>query len=171
MAGRKPKPTAIKVLNGNPGGRPLNLNEPRPDLGEPAMPTALPAAAKKEWKRVVPILLKMGVLTLADGPALEAYCVAYAMWRAALKEIRKHGLTYLSGDVVIVDGKPVGGILRLNPAVGERDKAIKTMKSFMTEFGMTPSSRSRIKAEPAKKEDPFASKFLQKNSPSFARPN
>ncbi|MEQ8198694.1 MAG: phage terminase small subunit P27 family, partial [Clostridiaceae bacterium] len=29
--GRKPKPTAIKVLEGNPGKRPLNKNEPKPE--------------------------------------------------------------------------------------------------------------------------------------------
>lgn len=28
--GRKPKPTAVKVLEGNPGKRSLNTNEPKP---------------------------------------------------------------------------------------------------------------------------------------------
>ena len=31
MAGRKPKPTAIKELEGNPGKRKLNNKEPKPD--------------------------------------------------------------------------------------------------------------------------------------------
>ncbi len=30
MRGRRPKPTRIKVLTGNPGKRPLNINELRP---------------------------------------------------------------------------------------------------------------------------------------------
>lgn len=32
--GRKPKPTALKVLEGNPGKRPLNDHEPIPPKGE-----------------------------------------------------------------------------------------------------------------------------------------
>lgn len=178
MPGPAPKPTVLKALNGNAGKRPLNLNEPKPDLGEPDMPTGMPAAAKKEWRRIVPILLKMGVLTLADGAALEAYCQSYATWRAALKEIRKNGLTYESGGTPItetVNGETktrlVGTIRRLNPAVAERDKAVKVMRSFMTEFGMTPSSRSRIKAEPAKKEDAFAAKFLKTPQGRFSAAN
>ena len=33
MAGRKPKPTAIKKLEGNPGKRKLNTKEPIPAKG------------------------------------------------------------------------------------------------------------------------------------------
>lgn len=33
MAGRKPKPTAVKKLEGNPGKRKLNKNEPVPAKG------------------------------------------------------------------------------------------------------------------------------------------
>ena len=45
--GRKPKPTAIKELEGNPGGRPLNPNEPRPDKKAPRCPSWLEEEAKK----------------------------------------------------------------------------------------------------------------------------
>lgn len=38
MAGRKPKPTAIKELEGNPGKRKLNKKEPKPDKGMPVCP-------------------------------------------------------------------------------------------------------------------------------------
>ena len=34
MAGRKPKPTAIKKLEGNPGKRKLNTKEPVPAKGK-----------------------------------------------------------------------------------------------------------------------------------------
>lgn len=39
--GRKPKPTAIKELEGNPGKRPLNANEPRPERKAPRCPAWL----------------------------------------------------------------------------------------------------------------------------------
>ena len=38
MAGRKPKPTAIKELEGNPGKRKLNKKEPKPEKGMPVCP-------------------------------------------------------------------------------------------------------------------------------------
>ena len=49
--GRKPKPTAMKVLEGNPGGRPLNKNEPKPDKKAPRCPAWLEEEAKKECHR------------------------------------------------------------------------------------------------------------------------
>ena len=48
MAGRKPKPTALKKLEGNPGKRKLNTKEPVPGKGMPDCPKwLLPEAMKK----------------------------------------------------------------------------------------------------------------------------
>lgn len=41
MAGRKPKPTALKKLEGNPGKRKLNTKEPVPAKGMPDCPVWL----------------------------------------------------------------------------------------------------------------------------------
>ena len=54
--GRKPKPTALKELEGNPGGRPLNHNEPKPAKKAPRCPSWLEDEAKKEWKRMGKVL-------------------------------------------------------------------------------------------------------------------
>ena len=64
--GRKPKPTALKLLEGNPGKRPINEHEPIPPKGTVKCPTWLEPEAKKEWKRLAPSLEAMGVLTQAD---------------------------------------------------------------------------------------------------------
>ena len=53
MAGRKPKPTALKKLEGNPGKRKLNTKEPVPGKGMPDCPKWLLPEAKKEWKRLL----------------------------------------------------------------------------------------------------------------------
>lgn len=37
--GRKPKPTELKLLEGNPAKRPLNKNEPNPEKKAPRCPT------------------------------------------------------------------------------------------------------------------------------------
>jgi hypothetical protein len=46
MRGRRPKPTPVKVLTGNPGKRPLNKNEPRPDVLIPECPPELGPVAR-----------------------------------------------------------------------------------------------------------------------------
>ena len=52
MAGRKPKPTALKKLESNPGKRKLNTKEPVPAKGMPECPKWLLPEAKEEWKRL-----------------------------------------------------------------------------------------------------------------------
>ena len=80
MAGRKPKPTALKKLEGNPGKRKMNTKEPVPDKGMPDCPKWLLPEAKEEWKRLCQKLSEMGVLTEIDMAAFAAYCQSYARW-------------------------------------------------------------------------------------------
>jgi phage terminase small subunit len=90
MRGRRPKPTPLKVLTGNPGKRPLNKNEPRPDVLIPECPPELGPVARREWDRVVGDLAALRLLTNLDRAALAAYCGAYALWAEATEAI--HGL-------------------------------------------------------------------------------
>ena len=87
MAGRKPKPTALKKLEGNPGKRKLNTKEPVPAKGMPDCPKWLLPEAKEEWKRLCQKLSEMGVLTEIDMAAFAAYCQSYARWKEALHDI------------------------------------------------------------------------------------
>lgn len=70
VRGRKPKPTALKVLEGNPGHRPLNKKEPMLKGRLPRCPDWLEDDAKKEWKRLGKVLAEMGMLTNLDMMAL-----------------------------------------------------------------------------------------------------
>ena len=103
--GRKPKPTALKVLEGNPGKRPLNEYEPVPPKGTIECPDWLEEEAKREWERLAPSLEAMGVLTTADLTAFAGYCQAYARWREAEEFISQHGSIfqtpsgYLEGEI------------------------------------------------------------------------
>lgn len=89
--GRPPKPTNLKLLEGNPGKQQLNKNELKPKTIVPKCPTWLDPIAKKEWKLVVPELERLGLLTCVDGAALEGYCQSYARWVQAEQFIAKHG--------------------------------------------------------------------------------
>ena len=144
IRGRKPKPTAMKILEGNPGKRPLNESEPIPPKGGVKCPTWLLPEAKKEWKRLAPALEAMGVLTMADLSAFAGYCQAFARWKEAEEFISQHGTIF----------KTPSGYVQQVPQVSIAQQYLKIMQSFCTEFGITPSTRARIIAGDAKGGDP-----------------
>ena len=135
MRGRKPKPTVLKVLSGNPGKRKLNHDEPIA-AGIPDCPEFLDAVAKEEWNRCVKVLAEMGVLTKADRAALAGYCVAYSRWVEAEALVKRYGMIVKS---------PEKGFPMKSPYLTVADQALESRRKLMVEFGMTPSSRSRLK--------------------------
>ena len=154
--GRKPKPTSLKILEGNPGKRPLNMNEPSPPAENIVCPDWLEEDAKAEWERLAPTLTQMGVLTEADLLAFAGYCQAYARWREAEEFISQHGSIFQTPS----------GYVQTVPQVSIAHTNLKIMQSFCSEFGLTPSSRSRIIAgNPANKgfeEDPMEKLLRQR---------
>ena len=86
--GAKPTPTALRILRGNPSGRPLNPNEPKPAVGCPKPKYLENSPAGEVWDEVAPALTASGVLTVIDGDMLASYCILSA---AARKEILKAG--------------------------------------------------------------------------------
>jgi phage terminase small subunit len=74
MPGRKPKPTHLKLVQGNPGKRPLNDAEPEPTTGCPK-PKFLKGRAAKIWDEYAPELERIGVLTAVDGHMFATWCV------------------------------------------------------------------------------------------------
>lgn len=87
MRGRKPKPTRLKLIQGNPGKRPLNPHEPKSEIAIPTCPAHLNASAKAEWKRLAREMADMGVITTFDRAALAAYCQAYGRWVEAERKL------------------------------------------------------------------------------------
>lgn len=115
------------------------------------MPAWLNEHATAEWRSIVPHLLRLGLLTQIDGAALAAYCVNRARWLAAEHEVARRGEFI---DELIDDEpdrsskrgrKHVVLVRRIeNPAIRTADRAMKLMNRFGVEFGLTPSSRSRL---------------------------
>jgi len=143
MASPKPKPTKLKILEGNPGKRPLNENEPIPQSIASECPDWLLAEAKKEWKRLAPELEKLGLLTSIDRAAFAGYCQSYAKWKKAEKFLKKHGMT-----IKIPQKDEYGNVVSIQvkkfPEVSIANECLKQIRSFASEFGLTPSSRGRI---------------------------
>ena len=73
--GPLPKPAALKLLEGNPGKRALNLADGvNPVVEVPSAPKHLGQEAKKEWKRITPLLEDLGLISGLDRTALALYC-------------------------------------------------------------------------------------------------
>lgn len=130
----KCKPTAIKRLEGNPGKRPLNKNEPKPKTVIPNCPQWLLPEAKKEWKKIVQGLGKLGLITCVDGAALAGYCQSWARYVEAEKYLSSHSTAF----------ETESGYMQPVPQVGIAQRYLKICQSFMSEFGLTPSSRGKM---------------------------
>ena len=142
MPGRPPKPTNLKLVEGNPGKRPLNLDEPQPQAGAPEPPDWLDPVAKAKWHEVCGELVRIGVLTAIDGAALAGYAQSYARWAQAERTIAAEGSTYES------HGR-TGRQVKMRPEVRIAAEAMRSMKAFAEQLGLTPSARVRLKGEPA----------------------
>lgn len=133
-AGRKPKATALRILEGNPGHRPLNKSEPKPNPVAPTRPEWLLPEAALEWDRVTPVLERMGLLTIVDGVALAIYCQSLARYVAAEAQIEQYGSVL----------KTASGYVQPSPYVAISRQSAQAVRAFCTEFGFTPSSRGRM---------------------------
>jgi P27 family predicted phage terminase small subunit len=123
-------------LEGNPGKRPLNSGEPIPDAAPSAKsaPKFLSARAKAEWHRLYEPLRRIGVLTSIDLSAFAAYCAAYGLWEEATERLNKEPRVIKTPT----DRK------QPNPWIQIAKQHAELMKSYLTEFGMTAVSRSRL---------------------------
>ncbi len=155
MAGRRPTPTILKIVSGNPGKRAINKTEPRPRREIPSCPAHLEDSGKVAWGRLSLILDRMGVLTEADTAALERMCDCYTDILECRDLIHRDGRTY---SVTTPGGD---ALIKGNPAVGQLRAADALFKSYLVEFGLTPSARSKVHslAEDDHKADPLAEFF------------
>jgi len=145
MAGRRPKPTACKIIAGNPGRRPLNSAEPKPEPCSAQPPTHLSNTAKDTWEKLTVLLNRMSVLTIADTFALERLCDIYA------EILRYRALIERKGETFEVHSQN-GVLIKANPAVSMLSDADKRFKSYLVEFGLTPAARTKVRTHDTEKE-------------------
>ena len=155
--GRKPIPTHLRVIAGNRGKRPINENEPKPRRERPSAPAGVSDMAREVWGQVCLILDEMGVLTSADSVAVEMLCEAVSDHRSAVEQINlakkkakedadnKIDSDWSScGHYYWTKSREGGRMLRPHPAVSMKSDADRRIKAWCSEFGMTPSARSRL---------------------------
>lgn len=135
--GRPRKPTALHLVNGNPGKRTLNPGEPEPDvLNDLEPPAHLAEDSATVWRELASMLRKIGVLTVADRIALEMLCDAVADYRHARNKV---GPDFVKATM---KGQMLNQWLVAQQMCGKRAEA------FMAKFGMDPAARSRIMVNP-----------------------
>lgn len=150
MRGRKPKPSHIKLLTGNPGKRPINADEPVPEPGGLERPPAwLNKGAKLEWKRVMKEAPR-GLLTRLDRQVVAMYCQTTARIQELEGIVDEQGYTFMSEKGFVIQ-RPEMGMLKNLYGIQTR---------LCAEMGFSPSSRSRVKVTRDAKPKGKLSKFI-----------
>jgi len=170
-AGRKPLPRKFHVLNGTDRPCRRNEDEPKPDIDNevPRPPKEIPTAAKKKWKELAKEFHASGILTKIDYDALETYCKTWATLKEAEELIKKtvmsiktaDGTTIKTGLITVTKN---GNVIQ-SPLLNIINTARRDGIKFLSEFGATPSSRTKIKVDTQqKKKNRFAINAQQASS-------
>ena len=159
--GRKPKPTMLRLVEGNAGRRKVNRKEPKPAMREPSCPKWIGPKAREVWDRTLPMLRYMRVLTEADGDALTCYSLAYARWRAAEEFLNRHGLTQ---RIRHAKNRRMSSVVA-RPEVAISKSYAKMLRDYQGEFGLTPSARTRIEVPMSPEEEAEDRKFFGPKPP------
>jgi P27 family predicted phage terminase small subunit len=135
--GRKAKPTALKLVTGNPGKRPINEKEPEPlRIFEPPAPADFSELETAKWNDLSKKLAACRVLTELDLDALEIYCREWVAMHDALTDLDSRGKLLQTRT---------GGVM-WNPNWSQYKHSQSVCRSIMAEFGMTPSTRTSVVA-------------------------
>ncbi len=143
--GPKPLPSNVHRLRGNPSKKPTGelLDDVRPPVEIPGCPSHLLPDARKEWRRITPLLKDLGLIAKIDMAALAVYCQAYGKWRQAelrIREMNERDPVKLPGLI----GVTPSGYEQMSVWLQISNRAVEQMHKFLAEFGMSPSARSRV---------------------------
>jgi P27 family predicted phage terminase small subunit len=133
--GRPAKPTNLKLIEGNPGKRKLETNEPNPEPVLAPPQGWLNAEAKGIWRRLMPELFRWGLVTKLDLDILAMYCDAVAEVHFARRKIARAGY----------EAKTPSGYRQQSHWIHTRNQAVKRAAELGTHFGLTPAARTRLK--------------------------
>lgn len=137
--GPAPKPTAVRLLEGNPGRLKINENEPKPrsyETYEP--PSDLSEDGVIIWKHLSKELGRMGLLTIIDLEPFHRYVKLLCEYREVDRLIQ--------GKYMLPVRREDGSIkfMMQNPMLSIRNKMVAELNRAEQQFGMTPSARARM---------------------------
>lgn len=152
--GPKPKPTQLRILEGNPSRRPLPKNAPQPAVGLPQPPKDLSATGKQIWRSLAKQLTSCKIATKLDAAAFELLVRAMTDHHDASAEVARSGAVWMDGDGAIPK-------FAYSPYWVIQQRSFKAVVSLLREFGMTPSARTGVQMVPltTHADDPSARYF------------
>ena len=144
--GRKPIPNRLKILSGSDRRHPerMNLSEPKAPPASLDPPHGLSKLEKFHWNRISPILHDAGLLTRLDTAMLQSLVRHLAIADQCAALIHKKGILWRQGKQVAT-----------SPAISIQRNALQAAQRILVEFGMSPSSRSRINMDVLEPSEPF----------------
>jgi phage terminase small subunit len=146
MAGRKPIPTALKLVTGKKG-RGINKQEPKFDNKIPACPLDLDEVGRETWDEKSKLLYEAGVLTEADGHSLALYCHIWSQIVMIAKEL-KTANDYIAYDIKINSdtGEEIKVNAKTNPLCVRLECLYTEYRAYSALLAQDPLNRGKIKA-------------------------
>ena len=114
------------------------------EVAKPPMPRDLPAEAKAEWRRVVPVLEDIGILASIDRGVLIRYCTAWGDWVELTRLLERSGK--------LIKGQK-GNLVR-NPLWLMKRDAENAIGDLARQLGLTPTARLRAGVAHLRPPDP-----------------
>lgn len=147
MPSPRPIPDEIKKARGTLRADRTNANKPKPIAGKPKVPATLGRVGKKYWEYLVGVLHQMNMLTRSDETAIELTAKTYEEWHEAQLTLKREGQYF---ETINTQGAKV---LKVHPAWQVQADASRRLRMMLQEFGLTPSSRGKVSANPEEVED------------------
>jgi len=158
--GPKPQSNVIKLLRGNPGRRTLDLSDGvNPEVAVPDIPRHLSPEARKEWRRITKELADVGLVSRLDRAALAIYCQTWSRMVLAEQALNAKRQQAVEND----QDEAEAVFIQVTPTGFQRESALlrivgklqQDCDRYLASFGMSPSSRSRVKPSENRHGDLF----------------
>ena len=152
--GPLPKPTVLKLLEGNAGKRPLDLAAgANPRIEIPSAPKHLGAEAKKEWRRIAPLLEELGLISGLDRAALALYCQTAGRlaelemaFNAQVQQLVNDGALHADAVAQVSTAVTPNGYAQQSVLVQLIGKHREQLHRYLMHFGLSPAARGRVQA-------------------------
>jgi P27 family predicted phage terminase small subunit len=152
LRGPKPTPNVVKLWNGNPGKRPLNLSDGvNPEIEIPSPPKWLSTHAAKEWRRIGGELETLGLIAEIDKASLATYCQTWgdlcdlelafaAQKRMVISKTEKSDTAVMAAYFQ----KTPTGFLRESAIHRKIVEMRSELDRYVKNFGLNPAARARV---------------------------
>lgn len=138
MGGPAPKPRALTLMAGTHRPDRDAPNAPEFEVKAPRPPSWLHAEAKREWRRIVPLLLELGIIGEIHRAALVGYCEAYAQLWETSRILEREGMTFTTEK----------GYVGQHPAINIKNAALSHLRQYAAELGLTPARTHKVPGKP-----------------------